>query len=100
MGQNLLVDSSYLEKIVAAARVQPDEPVVEIGAGFGVLTEALIRERARVWALELDGGFFRVLQEKFRDRPDVTLIHADALKYDFRALAKHLGRLREVANLT
>ncbi|MFZ5864652.1 MAG: 16S rRNA (adenine(1518)-N(6)/adenine(1519)-N(6))-dimethyltransferase RsmA [Thermodesulfobacteriota bacterium] len=99
MGQNLLVDSSYLERIVAAAEIKPYEPIVEIGAGFGVLTEALIREHARVWALELDAGFFRVLQEKFRDQPDVTLIHADALKYDFRALAEKLGRLRVVANL-
>jgi len=99
MGQNLLVDSSYLEKIVAAAKVQPDEPIVEIGAGLGVLTEALVREHARVWALELDAGFLRVLQEKFHERPEVTLIHADALKYNFRALSANLGRLRVVANL-
>lgn len=99
MGQNLLVDSAYLEQLIATARIRAEEPIVEIGAGFGVLTEALIREHARVWALELDAGFFRVLKEKFHDHPEVTLVHADALKYDFRELSKNLGRLRVVANL-
>ena len=99
MGQNLLVDDSYLERILQAARIEPGARVVEVGAGLGVLTEALIRRGALVWALEIDSGFFRVLEEKFRPSKDVTLIHADALKFDFRDLAQRIGRLRVVANL-
>ena len=99
MGQNLLVDPAYLKKIVRAAQVEAGESLVEVGAGLGVLTSALLAEGALVWALEIDSGFFRVLESKFGGTPGVTLIHADALKYDFRGLAQELGRLRVVANL-
>jgi 16S rRNA (adenine1518-N6/adenine1519-N6)-dimethyltransferase len=99
MGQNLLVDKMYLRKIVQAARIQPQEPIVEVGAGLGVLTEALAQRGAKVWALEVDSGFYEVLEDKFADSSQVTVIHADALKYDFRGLARQIGRLRVVANL-
>ncbi len=80
MGQNLLVDDSYLDRILQAARIEPGARVVEVGAGLGVLTEALVRRGASVWALEIDSGFVRVLEEKFRASESVTLIHADALE--------------------
>jgi 16S rRNA (adenine1518-N6/adenine1519-N6)-dimethyltransferase len=99
MGQNLLVDTMYLGKIVQAARIKRDESVVEVGAGLGVLTEALAGRGAKVWALEVDSGFYGVLQDKFAGSHQVTLIHTDALKYDFRDLARQIGRLRVVANL-
>lgn len=99
MGQNLLVDRGYLRRIVQAAQIKPGECIVEVGAGLGVLSEALASHGARVWALELDAGFFRVLQERFDESDNVTLIHADAMKYDFHALAREIGRLRVVANL-
>lgn len=99
MGQNLLVDTLYLGKIVQAAHVNPGEPIVEVGAGLGVLTEALLERGAKVWALEVDSGFFRVLEDKFSGSPNVELIHADALKFDFSGLAREIGRLRVVANL-
>ena len=99
MGQNLLVDRFYLKRIVAAADVHCGENVVEIGAGLGVLTEELAGLGAKVWALEVDAGFVRVLETKFAESKNVTLIHADALKYDFRRIAEALGRLRMVANL-
>jgi 16S rRNA (adenine1518-N6/adenine1519-N6)-dimethyltransferase len=99
MGQNLLVDKNHLRKIVDAAEVSAGDKIVEIGAGLGILTEALADKGAEVWALELDSGFFRVLEEKFADRPEIRLIHADALKYDFTELAGEIGPLRVVANL-
>jgi len=99
MGQNLLVDHYYLSRIVEAAEIRPGDPVVEIGAGLGVLTEALLANGAKVCALEVDAGFFRVLERKFTETPGVELVHADALKYDFQPLAARLGRLRVVANL-
>ncbi len=99
MGQNLLVDKMYLGKIVQAGGIGPDEPVLEVGAGLGVLTEALAGKGAKVWALEVDSGFYAVLKAKFAGSDQVTLIHADALKFDFRALAQQIGKLRVVANL-
>lgn len=99
MGQNLLVDPLYLQKIVQSARVRPGEAVVEIGAGLGVLTEALVHHGASVFAVEVDAGFFHVLEEKLEGWDQVELIHADALKFNFRELAQRIGKLRVVANL-
>ncbi|MBI5571452.1 MAG: ribosomal RNA small subunit methyltransferase A [Desulfomonile tiedjei] len=99
MGQNFLVDPSYLRKIVAASGVQRGDSVVEVGAGLGALTETLVEWGVRVWALEVDAGFFRVLEEKFAFTDQVQLVHADALRYDFQGLAKTIGRLKVVANL-
>jgi len=99
MGQNLLVDTRYLSRIVEAAEIEPGDHVVEVGAGLGDLTEALANKGATVHAIEVDAGFFRVLEEKFENSPHVELVRADALKYDFRELAGRIGRLRVVANL-
>lgn len=99
MGQNLLVDEGFVKKIVQAASISPGETVVEIGAGLGVLTGELARRGADVVAMEIDSGFFHVLQEKFAALPQVELIHADALKFDFRDLSSRIGKLRVVANL-
>lgn len=99
MGQNLLVDTRYLSRIVEAADIKRGDHIVEVGAGLGDLTEALVRKGADVYALEIDAGFFRVLEKKFGDSNHVELLRADALKYDFRELAARIGRLRVVANL-
>lgn len=99
MGQNLLVDPRHLKRIGESAGIVPGEPIVEVGAGLGVLTRELADRGATVHALEVDSGFFRVLQEKFGSSAQVKLIHADALKYDFGSLAEEIGTLRVVANL-
>jgi 16S rRNA (adenine1518-N6/adenine1519-N6)-dimethyltransferase len=99
LGQNLLVDPHYLQAIVDAADVQPGEPIVEVGAGFGQLTEALRDRGARVWALEIDWGFVRLLTKRFAQVSEIVVIPSDALEYDFRGLAESVGRLRVVANL-
>jgi len=99
MGQNLLVDKFYLNRIVRAADLKNGDSVIEVGAGLGVLTEALIDQGAKVWALEIDSGFFRSLQKKFGESDNPVLIHADALKFDFPGLSKKIGKLRVVANL-
>ncbi len=99
MGQNLLVNKHYLEKIVKAADIVPGDSIVEIGAGLGVLTNRMADLGAEIWALEIDSGFFRLLQEKFAGSLKVHPIHADALKFDFGSLATSCGKLRVIANL-
>lgn len=99
LGQNMLVDPRYLKRIVEASGVKPGDRVVEIGAGLGSLTDELLQAGAHVWAMEIDSGFFKFLQEKFGDLPSVNLIHGDALKWDFRSLADRMGPLKLVANL-
>lgn len=99
LGQNLLVDRHYLDRIAHEASVVPGEYIVEIGAGLGALTQVLADSGAKVIAIEIDSGFFRELERKFAGNDNVELIHADALKFNFRELARRVGRLRVVANL-
>lgn len=99
MGQNLLIDASYLEMIVNAAGVKAGDNIVEIGAGLGALTDCLAKRKANVWAMEIDAGFFRELESRFSGSPEVRLIHADVLKFNFHELAGECGKLRIVANL-
>ncbi len=99
LGQNLLVDRHYLDGIIHEAGLVEGEYVVEIGAGLGALTQALAESGSRVIAIEIDSGFFRELQKRFENVENVELIHADALKFNFRELAERIGRLRVVANL-
>ncbi len=99
MGQNLLVDTSYLEMIVDAAGVKEGDRIVEIGAGLGALTNCLARRGATVWAIEVDSGFFRELESRFTGSSGIHLIHKDVLKFDFQGLAAQYGKLKIVANL-
>ncbi len=99
MGQNLLVDPAYLTRIVESARITPDDKIVEIGAGLGVLTSALQSAGAQVWALEIDNGFFKVLEDRFQSNQTVHLFHEDATKFDFLDLYNRIGPLKVVSNL-
>ncbi len=99
MGQNLLVEPSYLGMIVDAAKIREGDHVVEIGAGLGALTKEIVGRNVTVWAIEVDAGFFRELETRFHDEPNVRLIHKDVLKFDFRSLAADVGKLKVVANL-
>lgn len=99
MGQNLLVEPSYLRMIIESARLLSGDNVVEIGAGLGALTKDLAECDLKVWAIEIDSGFFRELETRFACEPNVHLIHEDVLKFDFRSLAADIGKLKVVANL-
>ncbi len=97
MGQHLLVDRSVLERIVAAADLGPEDEVLEVGPGAGVLTEALSRQAGRVVAVELDPRLIRVLRETVR-APNVDVIQADALEIN-PALLFHGQPFKLVSNL-
>ncbi|HOL17552.1 MAG TPA: 16S rRNA (adenine(1518)-N(6)/adenine(1519)-N(6))-dimethyltransferase RsmA [Bacillota bacterium] len=87
LGQNFLIDRNIVQKIVAAAAVEPGEAVLEIGPGIGALTAELARGDGQILALELDQGLARLLEEVLRPFTRVTVISGDALKADFLALA-------------
>jgi 16S rRNA (adenine1518-N6/adenine1519-N6)-dimethyltransferase len=94
LGQHFLVDENILGVIGRLAELAPDDVVLEIGPGLGVLTRYLSERVARVHAVEVD----RSLEERLRDLPpNVTLHFGDALRLDLRALAPDAGKL--VANL-
>ncbi len=98
-GQNFLTDPRLAERLVDLAEVSPDEAVIEVGAGLGMLTRALARRSRKVLAVEVDAGLVRALEAE--GLPDnVILEHEDAREVDFAARAGELGgKVRLVANL-
>ncbi len=81
LGQNFLQDSTALEEIIAIAEIQPDDAVLEIGAGLGSLTRYLAVSAKAVTALELDHSLIPVLGAVLAPYPNVRLIEGDILKY-------------------
>lgn len=86
LGQNFLIDPNIVRKIVSLAVIGPDTPVLEIGPGRGVLTEALCRAAGQVTAIEIDARLHAYLSARQREFPTLTLIHADALTYPLDTL--------------
>jgi 16S rRNA (adenine1518-N6/adenine1519-N6)-dimethyltransferase len=82
LGQNFLRDRSYLRRIVDAAEVQDTDDILEIGAGTGVLTRALVERARRVVALELDDSLFALLQHDLAEMLNLDLRHGNALDFD------------------
>lgn len=99
-GQNFLTSDFHSSKIVDLADLTETDTVVEIGPGKGAITKKLAATGARVFALEIDRELFKYLSVEFAGIDNLTIIHTDALTFDFREPAKKSkGRLKIVANL-
>lgn len=86
LGQNFLHDPGALNKIVAAADLAPDETVLEIGAGTGTLTQALLQTACPLIAVESDARLLPLLRAGLPDTPNLRLLHADILTLDLAEL--------------
>ena len=82
LGQNFLVDEFVLDDVVQAAEIAPDDHVVEVGPGLGVLTAELAKRAERVVAVELDPGMASALADLFKSSPNVRIVESDALKVE------------------
>jgi 16S rRNA (adenine1518-N6/adenine1519-N6)-dimethyltransferase len=100
-GQHFLHDPSVLDRIAHAVAPRASDAVVEIGPGRGALTHALLESECRsLDAIEIDRDLVPRLRETFADDPRFAIHEADALDFDFTALAQERGgRLRIVGNL-
>jgi len=98
LGQNFLVDTVALRKVVDAAGLTGDETILEIGAGLGTLTRELARRSKRVVAVEYDRRLVGVLEEVLAPLSNVELIQADILGLDLGVLMGS-GPYRVVANI-
>ena len=79
LSQNHLADGAVLDAIVEAAEIRPDEAIVEVGPGLGILTGALLERGARVTAVELDRRLAAHLRGRFRGEPRFRLVEGDYL---------------------
>ena len=91
LGQNFLRDKNVVEKIISAVSACSGEVIVEVGPGEGVLTERLAESGATVIAVELDDRLIPVLKEKFRNFPNVYIVHEDILDIDMREVFLRYG---------
>jgi 16S rRNA (adenine1518-N6/adenine1519-N6)-dimethyltransferase len=98
LGQNFLHDANQLRRIVDAAHLLPQEPVLEIGPGLGPLTEALIPRARKVLAIEKDARLVEVLRDRLGASPSLELVHADALDY-LRTQVRDWQEWKLVSNL-
>lgn len=101
-GQNFLIDTHVLEKIIRAAGVTKDDFVLEIGPGIGTMTQYLAEAAGRVCAVEIDKNLIPILGETLAAYDNVQVINEDILKVDVAKLAKEEngGRpIKVVANL-
>jgi 16S rRNA (adenine1518-N6/adenine1519-N6)-dimethyltransferase len=100
-GQHFLHDPAVIGRIVQFVSAQPGDHLVEIGAGRGVLTRGLLEAGcATLDAIEIDRDLLALLRTELANEPRLTLHEADALQFDFGALARERGgRLRIVGNL-
>lgn len=101
-GQNFLIDTHVLDKIISAAGVTKDDMVLEIGPGIGTMTQYLAEAARQVIAVEIDTNLIPILGETLKEYDNVKVINEDILKVDIKALAEEYngGRpIKVVANL-
>ena len=101
-GQNFLIDTHVLEKIISAAGITKNDCVLEIGPGIGTMTQLLCEQAGGVAAVEIDTNLIPILKETLAEYDNVTIINEDILKVDIKKLAeeKNGGKpIKVVANL-
>ena len=101
-GQNFLIDTHVLDKIIDASGVTEDDFVLEIGPGIGTMTQYLCERAREVVAVEIDKNLIPILSDTLKNYSNVTVINEDILKLDICKLAeeKNQGKpIKVVANL-
>ena len=102
LGQNFLIDEQIIERICDGAEIGPEDDILEIGPGIGVMTQAMAERARKVVAIEIDRALIPVLKETLAECDNVEVIHSDVMNVDLKALIaeKFEGRKpKVVANL-
>jgi len=90
LGQIFLRDALVVDKILQSAALAPQETVLEIGPGRGILTAALARQAQALYAIEVDAHYARALEQHFASATQVHILQADARFYDYGLLPQPL----------
>ena len=95
-GQNFLIDTHVLDKIISAAGITGDDCVLEIGPGIGTMTQYLAEHAGKVVAVEIDTNLLPILDETLKGYSNVTVINSDILKLDMNKLVDEYNDGRPV----
>jgi len=101
-GQNFLIDTHVLDKIVNAAEITKDDIVLEIGPGIGTMTQYLATHAKEVIAVEIDEMLIPILEDTLKEYDNVSIIQNDILKLDIQKMLRDKGiqdGIKVVANL-
>ena len=101
-GQNFLIDTSVLDRIIGAAEITKDDCVLEIGPGIGTMTQYLAESAGEVVAVEIDKNLIPILEDTLSAYGNVTVLNEDILKVDINRIVQERngGRpIKVVANL-
>ncbi len=101
-GQNFLIDTNILERIISESEITKDDCVLEIGPGIGTMTQYLAESAKRVIAVEIDRSLIPILEDTLSEYDNVTVINDDILKVDIQKLCDEYNDSRPikvVANL-
>lgn len=106
LGQNFITDRNVIEKIIEGAQIGPDDMVIEIGPGIGVLTAAAAEQAARVVAIEIDSKLIPILSETLAGYDNIRIVNQDVLKTDIneiideeRSAGTFTGKVKILGNL-
>ncbi len=102
LGQNFLISSAPVKRMLELAQITDADTVLEIGPGKGVLTKALLGKGAHVIAVEKDDNLIPVLQETFKNEIEegkLKLIHDDILEKDIPDIMAERSRYKLIANI-
>lgn len=107
LGQNFIIQRAIIDQIVDGSEIDSDTLVIEIGPGFGVLTQPLCQRAGKVVSIEIDRALYPVLEETMAGYSTFSLIQEDVLSVDFDSLiqtmidenGKPFTSIKVVANL-
>ncbi len=106
-GQNFLIDDNILDEISTSACINDDELIIEIGPGLGNLTSYLLKKSRYVLLVEIDNNMIEILNDRFKENTNYSLINEDILKVDLdekiskieEELSFSFKKVKVVANL-
>jgi len=87
-GQNFLIDSHVIEKIISSAHLTKEDCILEIGPGIGTMTQALAEQAGKVIAVEIDKNLIPILSETLENYSNITILNQDILKLDLKKLSE------------
>ena len=99
LGQHFLIDETVLKTIIEAAELSPEDTVIEVGPGLGIVTAELVRNAGNVIAVELDTRLASLLKRRSGSLANLSVINADILKVNLSQLLEGKSKYKVVANL-
>ena len=99
LGQNFLISTEVVEKIIESSELSKEDLVIEIGPGLGTLTKYLLDKSGKVICIELDTRMVKILNNRFTTKENFEIINDDVLKVDLNKMIKENKKNKEIKNV-